>query len=723
MTRLNDQKKAPRIIYVRALDCVRADDNIRTVSNASRDAELATHIGKTAIVIQNLVGLAMRGKDKGKYAIYAGGRRIDGVHASIAAGELPEDYEVPLLPARSKAEALSLSLAENFHPLPMNPADQCRAFQTVIKAEKIAAADLAAQHGMSEKFVLGRLRLANLAPVVFEALRMGEITLDIAKAYGWTSDADRQAKVFEQIKSSYSRSAGEIQRMVTAGSYKGGDPKARLVGRDVYLAAGGGIDADLYSDHDTETWRDGALVDRLADEAMAAAAEELRQQTGFAEVRPLAAAVIPYLDTYQLRTVEPEPLPMSEEANARHTEIEAELAEIEKAAEDEDAYTDEQIARIEALEGERDELVQTGAELTEAQKACSIAYVLLDKDGKPHLHTEFYAAPAVEDAEDDGSPEDDDGDGDDEDVTPGDVSEDDDDDEGGDAIGYSQKLRDEMAIMRRTILSLHVASDPQFALDLGTFIMVDDACKKGWNGMPSELRAREPSLPVNGFQDDSPAAQAWKQLDDALDRSWLDHKTLEARYDAFCDLADEARAAWLGWAVARTLHATRDGSTGRSFLDHLGTKLGIDSAKWWRPTFRNFFDRLTRSKILDLFQGIGGLELRSRYSGSRKIDLGTSAERLFSGEAIIEPEVKARAIVWLPEPMQFPSLSAVGDEEALDVVAGANEPVSDDLDADIVLTETVATPIDQDAADGDSDTATEPAGVNDDAIDDLPQAA
>lgn len=716
MTRLNTQKKAPRIIYVRALDCVRAKDNIRTVSNAARDAELATHIGKTAIVIQNLVGLAMRGKDKGKWEIYAGGRRIEGVHASIAAGELPEDYEVPLLPAPSKAEALSLSLAENVHPLPMNPADQCRAFQTVIKAEQIAAADLAAQHGMTEKFVLGRLRLANLAPVVFEALRMGEITLEIAKAYGWTSDTDRQAKVFEQIKTSYSRSAGEIQRMVTAGSYKGGEPKARLVGRDTYLAAGGTIDADLYSDHDTETWRHGALVDRLADEAMAVAAEEFRQQGGFAEVRPLATASIPYLDTYQLRTVEPEALPMSEEASARHTEIEAELAEIEKVAEAEDAYTDEQIVRIEELEAERDELVQTGSELTEAQKACSIAYVLLDKDGKPHLHTEFYAVEAEANDEEDPSEDEEEL----QDVTPGDDGEDDDDDdEGGDTIGYSQKLRDEMAIMRKTILAVHVASDPQFALDLGTFIMVDDACKKGWNGMPSELRAREPSLPVNGFQDDSPAAQAWKQLDDALDRSWLDQKTLEARYDAFCGLSDEARAAWLGWAVARTLHATRDGSTGRSFLDHLGAKLGIESAKWWRPTFRNFFDRLTRTKILDLFQGIGGLELRSRYTGSRKIDLGTSAERLFSGEAIVEPEVKERAIVWLPEPMQFPTLSAASDEDALDVLAGDQEIVPDETDADIVMVDTEVTRVDPDATGDDA----EPAGVNDDTIDDLPQAA
>ena len=47
-------------------------------------------------------------------------------------------------------------------------------------------------------FNKGRLRLAKLAPVVFEALASGQITLDIAKAFGATSDQEIQARVFER---------------------------------------------------------------------------------------------------------------------------------------------------------------------------------------------------------------------------------------------------------------------------------------------------------------------------------------------------------------------------------------------------------------------------------------------------------------------------------------------------------------------------------------------
>ncbi|MFX8504522.1 hypothetical protein ABTL94_19850, partial [Acinetobacter baumannii] len=77
---------------------------------------------------------------------------------------------------------------ENFFKLAMNPADACRAFQDIIETEKKTPADIAKRFGLTERFVLGRLRLAGLAEPVFEALRDGSITLDIAMAYASTSD-------------------------------------------------------------------------------------------------------------------------------------------------------------------------------------------------------------------------------------------------------------------------------------------------------------------------------------------------------------------------------------------------------------------------------------------------------------------------------------------------------------------------------------------------------
>ena len=635
----------PNIIYVRALDCTKSPHNVRTQSDADADAELEANIGESGIVLQNLIGVAVARK-KGFYSIFGGGRRLDRIHSLIAKGIFSEDFMVPVLPVKNARDAIEMSMAENYYSLAMNPADECRGFQAIIEREKKTPADVAKRFGVTERFVLGRLRLAGLAEPVFEALRSGEITLDVAMAYASTSDTERQAKIFEQMATSYHRhNVNEIRRHLASGSYNGGDPKALLVGREAYVAAGGRVDSDLFSNTSTEVWRDGDLVDRLAAEALAAAAEAIRGREGFAEVRTVPATSIPYSETFQLARLVGERVPLAPEAEARKAQIEAEIAEIERQAEEGDGYSEEQSDRVETLEEEIGAIIDTEEVVTDAQKASAIAYVMIGKDGQPCIYEQLYVA-ASEDPEEQEAEEELDGDEEspaiDEDETDAPAAE-----------TYSQKLKDELAMMKTELLALHIANDPHFALDLGTFIMVDDACQLGYYGMPSELRARVPSPRVSGFTSDTPAAQAWAKLDAALDRSWTDHKEMHERYDAFCALEDSARADWLGWAVARTLHAVPDGMTGSSFLNHLGAKLGINVAAWWRPTARNFFDRITKPAILKLFAAIGGNDLKSRYAASRKFDLAASSEKLFAGQIIAEPEVKERALAWLPGPMRF----------------------------------------------------------------------
>lgn len=89
--------------------------------------------------------------------------------------------------------------------------------------------DVARRFGLTVRFVEGCLRLATLAPVVFEALVSGEITLDIAKAFGATSEQEIQARVFEQASSAYYAPDPEgVRRMVLSGTVRGGDPRARV---------------------------------------------------------------------------------------------------------------------------------------------------------------------------------------------------------------------------------------------------------------------------------------------------------------------------------------------------------------------------------------------------------------------------------------------------------------------------------------------------------------
>lgn len=663
------------IIPVAAARLSKSPSNVRKSSDPEADAQLEASIVAHGI-LQNLIGLPVARK-KGQFRITAGGRRLDAVHRAIEKGDLPADYELPVKVLADANDAVEISLSENFFKLAMNPADACRAFQDIIETENKSPADIAKRFGLTERFVQGRLRLAGLAEPVFEALRDGSITLDIAMAYASTTDTARQASVYEQLGQGYYRAnVGEIRRQLASGGCRGSDPKALLVGRDAYVEAGGRIDSDLFTDDASEIWIDGDLLDHLAEEKLAAAAEAIREREGFAEIRAVPAGHIPYTETYGLRQVQGELAPLTEDEETRCSQIQEELEAIEEAASDEngDGYTEDDETRTQALEAEYEAIQSRTPVLTEEQKASAIAYVVIGRDGQPRIHEQLYVMPTP-------APEDD---------AAGYDGEDDqgDDDTSSGRPVISQRLGDELAMMKTELLAVHVASDPRFALDLGTFTMADAATRRfGSSDLASELRASAPAARVSGFESGTLAAEEWAKLDAGLDRSWIDHEDVCARYDAFCALDDAARAAWLGWAIARTIHAVPAGKTGSHFLCHVGVKLGIDVAAWWRPTAKNYFDRITKPAILSLFETVGGVELRHRYGASKKHDLAVSAERLFAGDILVEAGVKERALAWLPDAMRFAPIDA-----EVDAMVAADDEIGDVTDPDEEL-ETV-TPAD-----------------------------
>ena len=282
----------PQIIFVPASKLTVAPTNVRKRSDPVADEELKALILAKG-VIQNLVGLPVPRK-KGEYLITAGGRRLKQVQALIAEGKFDAEYTVPVLVLADKNDAVEISLIENVGRLNMTPAEECRAFQAIIEIEKKTPADVAKRFGVTERFVLGRLRLAGLADSIFEALADGEITLDVAKAYASISDTGRQAAVFEELGDGWgANNCGEIRRRLISGFYRGSDPKALLVGRDAYIAAGGRIDSDLFSDAANENWIDSELLERLADERMQAAADEIQAREGFGELRVICHTRVP----------------------------------------------------------------------------------------------------------------------------------------------------------------------------------------------------------------------------------------------------------------------------------------------------------------------------------------------------------------------------------------------------------------------------------------------
>ncbi len=179
---------------------------------------------------------------------------------------------------------------------------------------------------------------------------------------------------------------------------------------------------------------------------------------------------------------------------------------------------------------------------------------------------------------------------------------------------------------------------------------------------------------------------AWRQeAGDALDRSWCERDSAAERFLAFRQLPEDSKAAWLGQAVANSLEASLNqaGHYSCGLHDQLGELLGIEVAAMWRPTAVNYFDRVPKNLCLAALAGIGGPELAALHAKSKKPELAATCERIFAGEAIVEPAVNLAALAWVPEVMRFVSPPWIGEAEAgIDDVAEPpqEEPVEEQID-------------------------------------------
>lgn len=631
---------------------VKSPRNVRKHGDPAADAELKASIAACGL-LQNLI---VRPGPKGKYEVDAGERRRRAMLELVDDKALPRNHPVTCLVLDDCNEACSASLAENFHRLAMNPADEAEAFALLIE-NGASALEVARRFGLTVRFVEGRLRLAGLAPVVFQALASGEITLDLAKAFGATSDQAIQARVFEQVSTGYyGPNPDSIRRMVLSGTVRGSDPRARLVGRDAYVEAGGRIERELFDDDDSESWADAALLESLAQARMEEHAKVIASEQGVAWIKPTLDAYASHDLVEGLVRLPTEPAPLSEAELARLEVLDASYDEHMGVLEDEGSADEAREASetaIEVIERETQDLRNRPPVIAPELKAEAGMILTLSRDGTPVLHPVYYGERASDVEAGDTVIE----------VVPVESAD------GTRRSVMSKRLVDELAMQRRDVLSLHVMSDPGLALDVLVFALAD-ADTFDWRARSaSTIRGSVPSGPIVGFEaKDAPASASLAEFKSGLDETWRSGEDASARFDMFRGLGDDARAAWLGFVVGRTLEASLNmaGERAIGFHDRLGALIGIDMAAWWRPTAANYFDRVSKATILDALAEVGGKDLASRFASVKKGDLAASAERVFAGTYITDAEVRDRAIAWVPEAMRFAGAAATAEPDAAD---------------------------------------------------------
>lgn len=237
---------APQIVPLHQLQ--RAPENVRHTRVDEDVAGLADDIIAHGL-LQSLIGY----KDRDMVHIVGGGRRLQALRFIEDAGLIDRTFPVPVL-IRDAAEAVELSLAENLQQRTMSPVDEFFAFKALMDTGTHSPAGLAKRFGFSERVVKQRLRLADLAPPILDALAAREITIDAAMAYASSQDTDLQAEVFkiEKKRNWDAHRTSNIRHGLSMKGMRTDNPVFTFVSAARYEAMGGGYEDDLFNEKDAE---------------------------------------------------------------------------------------------------------------------------------------------------------------------------------------------------------------------------------------------------------------------------------------------------------------------------------------------------------------------------------------------------------------------------------------------------------------------------------------
>ncbi|HAX9994854.1 TPA: ParB/RepB/Spo0J family partition protein [Escherichia coli] len=251
--------------------------NVRTVPYSVESvSELAESI-KGVGLLQNLVVHALPGD---RYGVAAGGRRLAALNMLAERNILPADWpvRVKIIPQEL---ATAASMTENGHRRDMHPAEQIAGFRAMAQEGKTPA-QIGDLLGYSPRHVQRMLKLADLAPVILDALAEDRITTEHCQALALENDTVRQVQVFEAACQSGWGGKPDvrvIRNLITESEVAvAGNTKFCFVGADAFSPDE--LRTDLFSD-DGDGYVDRVALDAALLEKLQAVAEHLREAEGW----------------------------------------------------------------------------------------------------------------------------------------------------------------------------------------------------------------------------------------------------------------------------------------------------------------------------------------------------------------------------------------------------------------------------------------------------------
>ena len=529
--------------------------------------------------------------------VFAGGRRYRALKELVKRKTISNGDTFPV-EVRSKEEAIELSYAENAARQDMHAADAIRAF-AAMRNVGMSASEIAGRFGYAESYVARMLRLSALNPKLIDILAKDQLTLEAAKALTLSDDHAEQLRVFKASNGQ----AHSIRRMLTQEKVTTQSGAFLFIGRDAYLAQGGTITADLFSQGDEGYADQPEIVQDLAETKLDALAEEYRSE-GWYEVS--AALDQPY-DLYSKGYLYPSERDPSETEAARMAELDTQIEAIAEAeGEDSD--------RIEPLLEEREAIVEGLRSYNTDQKEVGGVALWISRDGS--VSHRIYRAKAERASK------------------ASSVSD-------GPAPLYPNSLFADLTRIKTQIVQEAVAANPVLALD----VLLDSLAGQLLHGAHSyrlalELKAEAVTTDV---PDDMMATSDVRRVEEVM-ATRLASLPTEGRFEAIRAMATDDKMALLAGLVAMmvdgTVFAGGSPSDRHHQFEQIAKASEVDIADRWSAPIA-VFDRMKRASLIALLrQETGDASADNCATIKKKADLAVNVSGRLPGN-------------WLPAPMRI----------------------------------------------------------------------
>ncbi|MDE7884887.1 ParB/RepB/Spo0J family partition protein [Escherichia coli] len=597
--------------------------NVRTVPySAESVSELADSI-KGVGLLQNLVVHALPGD---RYGVAAGGRRLAALNMLAERNILPADWPVRVKVIPQEL-ATAASMTENGQRRDMHPAEQIAGFRAMAQEGKTPA-QIGDLLGYSPRHVQRMLKLADLAPVILDALAEDRITTEHCQALALENDTARQVQVFEAACQSGWGGKPDvrvIRNLITESEVAvAGNSKFRFVGADAFSPDE--LRTDLFSD-DGDGYVDRVALDAALLEKLQAVAEHLREAEGWEWCAGRMEPVGECREDAGTYRCLPEP--------------EAVLTEAEEER------LNELMTRYDALENQCEESDLLEAEMKLMRCMAKVrAWTPEMRTGSGVVVSWRYGNVCVQRgvqlrSEDDAA---DDADRTEQVQEKASVEE------------ISLPLLTKMSSERTLAVQAALMQQPDKSLALLAWTLCLNVFDSGAYSKPAQisLECKHYSLTSDAPSGKEGAAFLALMAEKArlaalLPEGWSRDMT------TFLSLSQEVLLSLLSFCTACSLNGvqTREcGRTSRSPLDSLESAIGFHMRDWWQPTKANFFGHLKKPQIIAALNEAG-------LSGAAR-----DAEKMKKGDAAEHAEFHMKDNRWVPGWMCAPRPQTDATERA-----------------------------------------------------------